>query len=220
MTEPPPEAVTAAAREVLSAPDYTLEISSQNLEFLREGTQFLDWFDKNCIDPFMASSRHLYQDSPGLYYTVVTVCLLGLGVLLWESSRAAGRAIRRRRLRLDFAAAAPRGEDPEAMDAAAARAAENGDYLTAARTALHASLWRVAGKTLSPAVTGRQFLRSHAQSPAQDALAVLVDLVETRWYGQTPCTAGDWETARAAAAEVKRLTAPCAAEENGLTQQA
>jgi len=197
-----PEKVQEKAAEILGRSYYKLEENTWASEFL---AMLRDLF-RRLARPLDAFFDHLYETSPFLYYILLALLtLLAVGLLV-HIALVVMRVARRRRFTPTYTPAEdPRRHTPEYWEGEADTAVAGGDYLTAIRYLLHATLLRLEQRhkgTLRRAATHREYLRRFRATPVHDSLREMVDTVEARWFGQVPCTAEDYQRCRSAHASL------------------
>ena len=79
--------------------------------------------------------------------------------------------------------------------------AEHADYIGAIRLLFRSALRRLElaeRRKFRPGFTNRELLRRYRSSPLADSLARLVETIELKWYGNTPCEQADYVACRGA----------------------
>jgi hypothetical protein len=85
--------------------------------------------------------------------------------------------------------------NPRTLEMEAAEAAQRQDYIRAVRLLFRASLVRIeqaAQRKSRPGITNREYLRRYRDTAAYDALKLLVDTIDDKWYGYATCDQGDY----------------------------
>src|SRR5438552_2435037 len=181
MTHPPASAVRDKAAEVFQRPEFQSEPSAPTWLF-------------RVLRDFFAWLGSLYENSPLLFWLLLIGCVLLLIAIVvhivWQvrkvfagRERASGPGDRAGRMLLSI------GYREEAV-----RRAEAGDYTEAVRFLFLSLVYRFDERgrvSLHKDCTNREYLDALDDRMAvQDALRVMVDVLDDHWYGQGPCRRG------------------------------
>ena len=185
---PDPETIRRTAEQVLRRPDYQLDPQPDSGPTLLELLQrFFRWI----LTPFQWLLGAL-EGLPGWLRWSIAVGLAALLILLvLHLGYTIVRAVRGPRQKRGLAAALQRTpRDPAALERQAAEAVSRGDFITAIRLLFLACLLRLElaeKRALLAGTTNREHLRRHRDSPVFEPLRLLVEIIETRWYGRGVC---------------------------------
>jgi Domain of unknown function (DUF4129) len=199
-----PETIRRTAEEVLRRPAYQLDPPSD------AGATLLDWLLRILRwiwTPFQWLIDAL-GDLPFVLALPIVSGLVALLVLLvfhvgYTIVKAVGGPSQRRG---PAAAVLRTRRDPAALERQAAEAVSRGDLITAVRLLFAACLLRLEAaekRVFRPGTTNREYLRRHRDSPVYEPLKLLVDTIETRWYGQGGCGPEDFEACRTAHCRIR-----------------
>lgn len=203
---PGPDRIRQVAEEVTQRPEYQLENPADSRAQWELLLRFLNWL----LTPF----RWLFDALEGLPTPLRWLVVVGLAVLLLvlvahivytfaSALRAPKRDIA---ISLDSGSEAER---PVFLERRAAEALERADYRDAARFLLCAGLMRLEQQHDRPfrvGLTNREYLRRFRESACSEPLAVMVETVDTTWYGEEDCTRTAFESCRAAYDQIVQMT--------------
>jgi hypothetical protein len=201
---PDPETIRRTAEEVLRRPHYQLNPQPDSGRVLLEMLlRFLRWISS----PFQWLLGALNGLPEWLRWLVVIALLALLILLVLHIAYTIIRAVTGPRVERGPSRSLPvTPRDPVAVEHQAADAVSRGDFITAIRLLFLACLLRLeqAEKRTSRAgTTNREHLRRHRSSPVFEPLNVFVEMIETRWYGRGVCGLDEFETCRAAHAQIR-----------------
>lgn len=189
---PDAESIRRAAEDVLQRPEFQTRTPTDV-----RPTIFL-WLVERLkpVFDFLGNLFRITWDiSPVLAIGMITLLVILLVVLIGHIGYAFRHAIRKRTNSSRLEPAATKHLDPRALESEAAEAAQRQDYIRAIRLLFRASLLRIeqAGKRNSrPGITNREYLRRYRDTAAYDALKLLVDTIDDKWYGYAVCDQGDY----------------------------
>lgn len=192
---PEPEAIRNAAAAILRNPDYTLNLyEPPYTSVLRSFLEHLN----DLLRPIFKALESVWNLPPLLLWPLAILALLLGTFLTWQAIRAVHRVAAKRRLKEYHPASAEEVKDAEYWRCEAERLAAAGDFLTALRLLFRSGLLRLENGKVRKAATNREYLRRYRNTPAEQPLRVLVQLVDYKWYGGRECIGRDWEEGRAA----------------------
>jgi hypothetical protein len=199
---PPPGAIRATAREVVSRPYFDLGLAPQ-----RDDTAFLRQLMEWLIKPF----RWLYDSLDGwpefVRWVFVVVALLVCAALIAHIIYSFVIAIRGPATRRRASYMAPGREiDPAELEHKADDAGKRGDYVGAIRLLFRAALRRielVEKKKLRPGSTNREILQRYRSTPFFQSLERIVEMIDRKWYGGEACGEQDYLACHGEAARIR-----------------
>lgn len=163
---PPPETLRADLAEILARPEYQQPETSWLRERLGEA---LAWLRERLEGRWLPGVERLRAAWPALYWGIVVMLALLLGLLVWHIALTLSLSFKERKPSIGAPAAATDAADPEALRAQAAQLARQGRYREAILL-MHASLlhfldrrdvvrfdasrtnWELAGAASTPAL--------------------------------------------------------------------
>ncbi|MBN1851860.1 MAG: DUF4129 domain-containing protein [Pirellulales bacterium] len=193
MPLPQPEVIRERAAEILQRSDYQLQPVGENRATLRDILmKILEWI----LTPFQILFDFLDNISPVLAW-IVTGGLLLIPILLivYFVKSFRGAFSRPGRDRSYQSERTMEEVDPETLERSATKEAASGDFILAIRLLLRAVLLRLAardGKRFAPGMTNREYLCHYRETNLFQPLLVLVDAVDTKWYGTSLCGMEDY----------------------------
>ncbi|MFH0910706.1 MAG: hypothetical protein V1918_04280 [Planctomycetota bacterium] len=207
---PDPELVRQTAREVLSRPDYRLDIPSQGIldEYLRAFWEAVINGILKIIRAFMDFFQALSAIHPVLAWGLTILLFAVLVALIIHIVITFRIALRRRAHKLKTVDAQTRGEAPETWEGKADTAGKERDYITALRCLFISALLRMekaSNRRFHRAATNREYLFRFRNTPAFDPLHYFVNTLDWKWYGGGVCTESDYEEARRAHARLRAI---------------
>jgi hypothetical protein len=199
-TLPPPDAIRQTANEVVSRPYYDLGAGPPRdwtppwwLELLQS---IIEWI----VEPF----RWLFDSLEGLpdavrWLIVILAALLAaalIGHILYSLITAVRGPSSRK---LGAYQSSHRLVDPSELEQEAERAGARGDYIGAIRLLFRAALRRIElaeNRNFLPGFTNRELLRRYQATPLGEPIRRLVDVIDTKWYGDSRCEPADYSACR------------------------
>ncbi len=191
------EVIRETTHEILQNPEYKLT-SLEGFANLRDKLFGLLEKIAEWLEPVGRFFDALYHSSPVIYYLVLAGLFLLLFALVYHiiwSFRAAAQ--KRARAALYTATDIDELKHPTLWERRAKDAMDSGDYLFAIRFILTASLIRLENARkgrFRKAATNREYLMRYRHSPVFAPLSEMVEITDSRWYGQVPCTREDVES--------------------------
>ncbi|HIK94747.1 MAG TPA: hypothetical protein EYG03_22610 [Planctomycetes bacterium] len=187
-----PETIRQKAAEVVSRPDYQLDLG------LDDETQglwltVLSWI----LKPIVWIYESLHGLPPVLQIIVVVILVVILVALTAHMIWSFVNAIKGSKLgQLAGVQNRERHVDPRHLERSAELAAADGQYVEAVRFLFKAALVRIEQsekKKLRVGITNRELLRRYQKSPLSGPLAQITDLIDRKWYGTESCEFTDYE---------------------------
>ena len=203
---PFPEEIQRIAREVITSPDYHIDDAERDLTPVFE--KIMDWL-RSVFSLFAGVGKTLWAISPLLTWLLIIVLLLLLVLLTWHIIYTFRRALAARGLNFKATDLIDKASlRPEFWETRARQAAEQRDYILAARHLLRAGLLRleaVREHGLRRGATNREYLRRYAATPVAEPLSLLVETIDLKWYGDSDCGEEDWRRCAQAHERIQAL---------------
>lgn len=199
---PDVETIRRKAIEVVARPEYDLTGARED-PTLSLWYRFILWILKPVIW-FLESLSGVPWPLKIVIVSALVLLLIALVVhLTYTFMRAIQGPARRRQT---FVVEPP--PSPEALEAASARRAGEGDYLGAIRYLFKAALVRIETAEEKPfrrGITNREILKRYRSSRLFEPLSSVVELIDTRWYGDVPCDRVDFLTCESEYARIRSV---------------
>ena len=194
-----PNVVRDKALEIVSRPEYKLEAYDRlDFGFLWDA---LEWV----MRPIVRLFRFLEGVSPEFAWALTIVCVIVLILLIAHIVYSIAQAVRPTSRLAKYAIQQERTLTPDQLEQMAEQAASEQAYLDAIRYLFQACVRRVEliKKSSQRAVTNRQYLRYFRDTPVSDSMRLMIQIIDTRWYGGHPCVAEDVSDCREAYNEIR-----------------
>jgi hypothetical protein len=201
---PEPDVIRRKAAEVLQRPEYQPDVTDTDKGLTALILDALRW-----VWEVLRSFAELLEGLPDWLQWVIQIGLVLLLVLLVGHIMYTLAKATRGPTRLHEAEQpARRSRNPHELEQLAADAGARQDYIEAVRLLFRAGVLRleIAEKRVNrPGTTNRELLRRYRTTPLFDALKLLVDTIDDKWYGDHGCTREDYEACRTAHARLRHL---------------
>lgn len=205
-TTPDAELIRRTAAEVLQRPEFQTDdpvnlrpaIILWLLESLESVAEFLGRV-------FTAT----WAISPLLGIALITLLVILLLAIVTHIGYSFTQAVQKRANRSQLTRLATKHVDPQSLEIEAEEAAHRRDYIRAIRLLFRASLARIeqaAERKSRPGITNREVLRRYRETAAYDALKLLVDTIDDKWYGDSTCDQSDYLKCQRASEIVRAAT--------------
>jgi len=196
-----PEKIRTVVRDVLADPDFKLE-STERIDY------DFEWL-KNLFEPIGLFFDAIYAFSPVVYFLLLAVLFVALGAMMFHIVYSLKVAMQRRAGRSVAGTGQQQPDNPDVWFKQAQEAYESGDFLLAIRLLLNASLLHLEltrRARFRRAATNREYLCRYRNTSVFPALAKLVEITDSRWYGGVDCSRGDVEDCFRAHDEIRDLS--------------
>ncbi len=189
----------------MQRPHFDLQPAEYDLTVLSRIRDFLD----NLFKPILDAFGVLFDISPFLAWAVV-LALLVIAIALIVHVVYSFRSALQGRTRKTVAPEGSRNRTASPLDweKAADLASENGNYTKGLRCLFRACLIRLEqakGGRVRPGTTNREYLRRYRNTPAADPLSLMVQLIDSKWYGGEPCNEKEFSLAHEAHSRLKTI---------------
>lgn len=183
----PAETIRQQAAEVVARPEFQLGLSRRQPPDL----WWLDWI--------LRPLRWLFDLLSGvpdvLRWPIVVFLMLLLVVLIWHIARTFWQALQAPQWRVSESTRRELRASPQELERLAEQLASRGDWIGAIRQLFLAGVLRLEqadNRTFRKASTNHEILKRYRKSAVFEPLQLLVDLIDSRWYGQVPCEKEDY----------------------------
>jgi hypothetical protein len=203
--QPQPEVIRQTAEDVIQRPHFDLQPSEYDLTVLSRIRDFLE----NLFEPVLDAFGVLFDISPFLAWAVVLALLVVAIALIVHVVYSFRSAIHGRKHKT----ATPeesrnRTANPLDWEKAAEAASENEDYTKGLRCLFRACLIRLEQANrgrVRPGTTNREYMQRYRNTPAADPLSLMVQLIDSKWYGGEPCNEEEYSLAHEAHSRLKTI---------------
>lgn len=200
---PPPEALRADLADILAGPEYHQPEASWLREMLRKA---LAWLRDQLRGWWLPGVDRLREAWPALYWAIVAVLAVLLGLLVWHIGLTLSLAFRERKRPAHAPPVGARAPDPDALLAQAAQLARRGRYREAV-VLLHESLLHFLDRRgvvrFDPSRTNWE-LAGAAPAPAlRDELTALAARLDALLYGAADADAEEYRRCAEIAARAR-----------------
>lgn len=189
---PDAESIRRTAQEVLQRPEFQTKLPTDATPFVL--LWLLGWL-QDVIEFLGHLFTFMWDISPLLAVGVVTLLVILLVALIGHIGYSFKQAMQNRTRNSRIEPLATKSLDPRSLEIEAEEAAHRQDYIRAIRLLFRASLMRIeqaAQRKSRPGITNREYLRRYRDTAAYDALKLLVDTIDDKWYGYAACDQGDY----------------------------
>jgi hypothetical protein len=189
---PDAEVIRRTAEEVLRRPEFQTEIPTDPTPVIL--LWLLGWL-QDAFEFLGHLFTFMWDISPLLAVAVITLLVILIIALLAHIAYSFKLAIQNRANSSRIAPLTTTSLDPRSLEIEAEEAAHRQDYIRAVRLLFRASLVRIeqaAQRKSRPGITNREYLRRYRDTAAYDALKLLVDTIDDKWYGYSTCDQADY----------------------------
>lgn len=203
---PPPDVIRQTANEILSRPEYRPESIAWDL------TPIFQWFPetlREIFSPITSALDAAFELSPlfGWFVIVALGVILGgvIAHLIYSMRVALGGGRREGApLRLEGELA----NLPETWEQGAEEAFSRNEYIKAIRSLFRAGLLRLEYAQrvrLVRGATNREYLEHFRDTPVFEPLLLFVEMIDTKWYGDSTCGLADYQQCVQAHVAIRRI---------------
>lgn len=200
---PPPEKLRADLADILARPEYHRPEASWLREMLRKA---LAWLRDQFEGRWLPGVDRLREAWPALYWAIVAVLAVLLGLLVWHIGLALSLAFRERKRPAQAQAATAHAPDPEALRDQAAQLAREGRHREAILL-LHEALLHFLDRRdvvrFDPSRTNWELAGAAAAPALRAELTGLADRLDALLYGAAAADADEYHRCAEMAARAR-----------------